>query len=108
MKKLNPLLLLILISYNLYAQDSLSSYQQKRIQAQTLKNQRVEKLKEQTLQRAIRMGFSNIQEYYAWQEKRQKGNDQSLEGLQSPNFKPTKCGKSKSNTKQSKRDWANK
>lgn len=46
--------------------------------------------------------------YWKDQEKRQSGPDATLDGLQDPSFKATKCGISKAHANQDKKDWSKK
>ena len=50
----------------------------------------------------------NIRKYQKYISKENKKGDVPLDGLQAPNFKPTKCGISKDAAKQSKIDWSKK
>jgi hypothetical protein len=68
----------------------------------------VDKLKKEVEERAKKLGFKTVEEYYAWQEERSKGPDQPLDGLQDPNFKATKCGISKAGAKDAKKEWSKK
>lgn len=68
----------------------------------------VDKLKKEVEERAKKLGFKTVEEYYAWQEERSKGPDQPLDGLMGPNFKSTKCGVSKAGAKDSKKEWSKK
>lgn len=68
----------------------------------------VDKLKKEVEERAKKLGFASVEEYYKWQEERSKGPDQPLDGLQDPNFKPTSCGISKAGAKEEKKEWKKK
>ena len=69
---------------------------------------KVAKMRKDVEERAKRLGFKTVEEYYAWQEERSKGEDQPLDGLMGPNFKSTKCGVSKAGAKDSKKEWSKK
>lgn len=69
---------------------------------------RVDKMRKDVEERAKKLGFKTVEEYYAWQEERNKGEDQPLDGLMDPSFKSTKCGISKAGAKDAKKEWSKK
>jgi len=60
------------------------------------------------LARAKRFGFNTVEEYYAWQAERNKGEDVGMDNLNDPSFSHTKCGISKAGAKDAKREWRKK
>jgi hypothetical protein len=50
----------------------------------------------------------DLKKYQKYLKNQNKKPDVRLGGLQEPNFKPTSCGISKANAKQSKKDWKRK
>jgi hypothetical protein len=68
----------------------------------------MEDVNAELLARAKRFGFDTVEEYMAWQEERNKGKDQPLDGLEGPNFSHGKCGISKAGAKDAKKEWSKK
>jgi hypothetical protein len=60
------------------------------------------------LARAKRFGFDTVEEYYAWQAERNKGEDVGMDNLNDPSFSHGKCGISKAGAKDAKREWKKK
>jgi hypothetical protein len=60
------------------------------------------------LARAKRFGFDTVEDYYAWQAERNKGEDVGMDNLNDPSFSHTKCGISKAGAKDAKREWKKK
>ena len=64
--------------------------------------------KAEILARAKRFGFDTVEEYYAWQAERNKGEDVGMDNLNDPSFSHGKCGISKAGAKDAKREWKKK
>lgn len=60
------------------------------------------------LARAKRFGFDTVEEYYAWQAERNKGEDVGMDNLNDPSFSHGKCGISKAGAKDAKKEWKKK
>ena len=60
------------------------------------------------LARAKRFGFDTVEDYYAWQAERNKGEDVGMDNLNDPSFSHGKCGISKAGAKDAKREWKKK
>jgi hypothetical protein len=68
-----------------------------------------DKLKKEVEERAKKLGFATVEEYYKWQEERSEGPDQPLDGLEDPKFNSKKrCGIAKAGDKANKKDWKKK
>lgn len=60
------------------------------------------------LARAKRFGFETVEEYFAWQAERNKGEDVGMDNLNDPSFSHGKCGISKAGARQNRKDWKKK
>lgn len=76
----------------------------KRVQENTVRLAPIEAALES---RILSSGMTR-EDYFKDQEKRNSGADAGLDGLQDPNFNPTRYGISKEAAKQSKKDWKKK
>jgi hypothetical protein len=68
----------------------------------------MENVNAELLARAKRFGFATLEEYWAWQAERNKGEDVGMDNLNDPSFSHGKCGISKAGAKDAKREWKKK